>query len=646
MDNNNIFNNIDQLIDDFKKDKSILTTILIGSGVSKTAGIPTGEGFKKIIKEKEKPRGNECDACTYASYSQCMSHLRTAGRQKRFIKKFIDKAKINIAHFYLGALVKAGYINRILTTNFDPLIVSTLSLYNIYPNIYDFASSDEFIPIEVKPNSIFHLHGQINGFVLLNTEPELNKHYNKVEKVFEDSNRNSRWIVIGYSGDNNEPAFKYLSSLKEFHNGLYWIGHKDDKLKSHVLEKILTPENKSGYYIKGYNADTFFFKLAKELNLIEPQIIEKPFSYLKNVLDKPLGFPLQKELKKHTIETKILVEKAIPEFENGNYETRQKIIDILVNAKYDELNVTLFEELEKKDIEGTASKLYAYALTDHGIELVKKALKEKEAENIYNRYDEAKEEFKNALILNSDFIKAWYNLGNVLVILANIKINSQKNRVAKTLYYQAIEKYNEAIKQAMKQDIKIDPDYFNKLGEAYLYYGKIFNDKEESKDLYNQAKANFERSSEIMPDYKNALDIFRNIVEDLAEESNKKAAEKFLEKLIEIDTDSYEPDYFNKLKKAYLSYGEIIDDENESKYYYKLCIDRLSPEDDRFKGSLSYTICSAYALMEDEEKFFKWFEKSLKSGQHPSKDKILFDGNLKYVRNNDKFKDLINTYLL
>ena len=145
------------------KNKGFSIAVLLGAGMSESAGIPLAKGMVKEVKKQFPLLAATCKKETYPAY---MSLLAPAQR-RQLIGSFVDKAKINLAHLYLGALVKENYVDRILTTNFDPLVIRSLALFNIYPAIYDFAASQEFVPGEAAQLSVFYLHGQRDGFVLL-----------------------------------------------------------------------------------------------------------------------------------------------------------------------------------------------------------------------------------------------------------------------------------------------------------------------------------------------------------------------------------------------------------------------------------------------------------------------------------------------
>jgi len=114
-----MFREIEDIVETLKnaKARGKMCSVLIGAGCSVTVGIPTAQGFVDIIKEKY-PRDYE--RANPKTYPKCMSQL-SVDEQRSLIVDFVDKAKINWAHIALAQLMKAGYIDRVLTTNFDPL---------------------------------------------------------------------------------------------------------------------------------------------------------------------------------------------------------------------------------------------------------------------------------------------------------------------------------------------------------------------------------------------------------------------------------------------------------------------------------------------------------------------------------------------
>lgn len=248
-----------------KEDPNIGCSLLIGAGCSVSAGIPTGQGFVDIIKKKWR---NNYDKAPKKTYPHCMAKL-SSGFQRKLIQDKIKDAKINWAHICIAVLLKENYIDRVLTTNFDPLISRACSLLGEFPAVYDFAASQTFKPEHVPNKAIFHLHGQHTGFVMLHDDEETRKFSEGLGPVFKDASRGRLWIVVGYSGE-NDPVFEdHLSEVDSFDYNLYWVGYKDSPTPDHVQKKLLQ-KGKNAYHISGHDADSFFIELTQELGNIFP----------------------------------------------------------------------------------------------------------------------------------------------------------------------------------------------------------------------------------------------------------------------------------------------------------------------------------------------------------------------------------------
>jgi NAD-dependent SIR2 family protein deacetylase len=165
------YRDIDEVCETLKNAKArrIGCSLLLGAGCSVSAGIPTAQGFVAEIKERYSFAYRRAGPKTYPA---CMAELAPAERHD-LIAEYVDKAKINWAHIAIALLMKEGYVDRILTTNFDSLVLKACALLGEFPAIYDFAASQSFDPTRVLNKAVFHLHGQRTGFVILNTSKQV-----------------------------------------------------------------------------------------------------------------------------------------------------------------------------------------------------------------------------------------------------------------------------------------------------------------------------------------------------------------------------------------------------------------------------------------------------------------------------------------
>ncbi len=536
-------------------------TILIGAGCSVRAGVPTAQGFVDIIKESFP---NAYERASYKTYPKCMAEL-SVGERQRLIAEKVDKAQINWAHIAIAQLMKAGYVDRVLTTNFDMLVVRACSLVGIQPAIYDFASSQLFKPAEIPSPSVFYLHGQRTGFVLMNTEEEIKKHTELLEPVFSDTGHGRSWIVVGYSGD-NDPVFDHLAKVERFDYNLYWVGYKDNEPSGHVREKLLEA-SKYAYYIKGYDADRFFIELAVKLDCFPPKIFSDPYVHLLNCFNTVCDYPLGKDDSgdKDILQAaKREINLAIENQENLKLklETSKIIDEDLVNTleiaastlfmeeKYDEV-LKLGEKLGDK-ASSRMKEILGWSYFNLGGKLLEKA-KTKTGNEALQLLEKAAEMYNAVLKIKMDFHEALTNWGVALFEQAKTKSGEE----ADNLFELAGEKY-EAV-------LKIKPDFH----EALFNWGLALSEQattkssEEADRLFKLAGEKYEAVLKIKPDFHEAL---FNWGFTLSEQAKTKSGEE-ADGLFKLAGEKYEavlklkPDFH----KALNNWGNTLSEQAKTK---------------------------------------------------------------------------------
>ncbi|MGG0515863.1 SIR2 family NAD-dependent protein deacylase [Bacillus pseudomycoides] len=281
VENTNIYRDLEDVVSALKKAKedNINVNLLIGAGCSVTANIPAAQGMVDAIK-KEFP--GEFERAKIKDYPNCMSKL-TPSERRNLISRIVKDAKINWTHIAIAQLLKHGYINRILTLNFDNLVQRACSLVNEFPAIYDMTTSSEFRTDLLFDKSVIHLHGQHTGFILCNTEEEVDAQSKVLQPIFDQLDQKSLWIVVGYSG-NNDPIFKLLAKKNIFEHRLFWVGYENNP-PSEMLKSDLLSDEKYAFFIEGFNSDDFFVLVSQQLGCFPPTFISKPFTHLSDTLD-------------------------------------------------------------------------------------------------------------------------------------------------------------------------------------------------------------------------------------------------------------------------------------------------------------------------------------------------------------------------
>src|SRR5690606_15726494 len=120
---------LDDLVDAVRraKGRGDGVAVLLGAGCSKTSGIPLAAEFCALIREGWPRAYARAEREGQAGYQHLMAEL-PPGERRDLLARYIDVAKMNWAHISLAALVREGYVARVLTPNFDPLVVQACAL--------------------------------------------------------------------------------------------------------------------------------------------------------------------------------------------------------------------------------------------------------------------------------------------------------------------------------------------------------------------------------------------------------------------------------------------------------------------------------------------------------------------------------------
>jgi tetratricopeptide (TPR) repeat protein len=547
------------LLKQAKEKKQPQPIFFLGAGASRSGNIPlAGEIIKQILNDyfdspfiKDLPE----EARTYAKLMDCL----LPDQRDELLKKYIDEAKVNVTHIYLAQLLKEGFVDYVLTVNFDNLMLRSLALFNIFPSTYDMAILKDFTTSTFKEKSVVYLHGQNHGLWLLNTPEEMEKVKNTVPRIFDTIKNRRPWVFIGYSGE--DPIFEHVKNLGRFNNGLYWVTYNDNN-PNETIQKFISEPNTNASIIKGYDSDSFMLKLNSELGLGQPSIVDKPFTALKEMLSEIVDIDDKdffKGVKERLVISKRQVAEAIKQFELGKVESiknveenkidllKKEIINLLISKKYNEEVISDIEIRVKGLPDDNLQSLLSGLYSNWGNYLgdLAKTKKGKEAEELYYQ---SFEKYQKAIEIKPDKHEAYNNWGTYLGDFAKTK----EGKEAEELYYQSFEKYQKAI--------EIKPDNHEAFYNWGTCLGNLAKTKEgkEAEELYHQSFEKYQKAIEIKPDKHEAFYNWGTYLGDFAKTKEGKEAEELYhqsfekyQKAIEIKPDKHE---------AYKNWGTCLGD--------------------------------------------------------------------------------------
>ena len=592
---------LDHVFDTVKyaKETNRGVSLLIGAGCSVTAGIPLASGFVNEIERRFPTK--YARAAEPRTYARCMAELTRAERRS-VIADFVDPAnKINWPHLCIALLIQHGYVDRVLTTNFDPLVVRACALLNEFPAVYDFAASQYFRAADIPGRAIFYLHGQRGGFVLLNTARECEEHSARMQPVFADAGSGRVWIVVGYSGE-NDPVFDHLASVPYFDDGLYWVGYKDNPPGKDVRQQLLE-KGKDAYFVPGYDADSFFGDLCRKLGIFPPSFLSRPFTYL----DTSFGYIADYSLSKHEATgdlcrgAKDLIAKAISQLEpNGEGTASHSDPEIAATCGLVEAEQLLLSgeykkviALDKERPAGMPDRLahlvaWSYFLLGNALSDQAEQKKGEEADRLWT---EAGEKYARALATKADMHEALYNWGTALQAHAEHK----KGEEAVRLLAQAEAKYAQAL--------GIQPDMY----EALYNWGRVLSVRakqtqgQESDQLLAEAQGKYQQALTIKPDLHQAL---------------------------------------NNLSEALLRRATLVQGEDAESLLLE-AQQRGEQAESLHPGAGAYNLACIRALLGDEAGCRRWIEKTRDFGALPSRAHMAQDTDLDSVRDTDWFQEIL-----
>lgn len=516
--------------------------VFLGAGASKTGNIPLAKDIVDDIlgayKDNPKIKALKDAEKTYPKLMECL----TPNERNKLLKGYIDKAKINVTHIFLAQFLKLGYIDYVLTVNFDNLMLRALALFNEFPPTYDMAILTDLTTTSFKVGSVVYLHGQHHGLWLLNTEEEMARVKDTVLRIF-DSIKNERlWIFIGYSGQ--DPIFDYIERLGRFDNGLYWVGYEKQTPDEAVCRKLLDKKNSNSYLIQDYDADSFVLTLSNQLNLDHPSIIAQPFTALKESLENIVDIADKEPFKgvKTRLENrKNHVAKAISLFETREVEInefsqeevnisflRNQVSEFSAKGDFDEIKINKMlaqaEQLNNQELNIELANMF----NNWGLQIFKSA----KLKNDDELYQKSGEKYQQATLLNPQEPNAFYNWG--LVFYERAKLNNDQ-----TFYQKSFEQYDKATK-LNHQDV----DAFYNWGLALYHLAKLTDDPA----LYEQSIDKNRLVTEMSPLNANAFNNWGLAIYELA--SLKNAPELYEQsieqyrKATELDS-SYAGGFYN-----------------------------------------------------------------------------------------------------
>ena len=260
--------------------------VLIGSGVSRAAKIPTGwEVTLDLIRKLAELQGETSDPDPErwylekfekeASYSDLLGELaRTQAERQQLLRGYFEpndqereegEKAPTAAHRAIAALAAHGFIRVIITTNFDRLVETALTDEGVVPTIL--SSPDQVqgaFPLIHTQCCVFKVNGDYLDTRIRNTPAELDEYPPEFDQLLGRIFDEFGLIVCGWSAEWDGALCKAIYRAKSRRFSTYWAvrgkpGDGAQRLIDHRKAQVIPIED----------ADTFFHDIQQHVESIE-----------------------------------------------------------------------------------------------------------------------------------------------------------------------------------------------------------------------------------------------------------------------------------------------------------------------------------------------------------------------------------------
>jgi hypothetical protein len=263
--------------------------VLVGSGVSRAAGIPTGwEVTLDLISKLAAMSGkaNEADADPAAwfrgaygedpDYSRVVNHLAaTPADRQRLLQRYFEPTEEEReegvktptgAHRAIAHLAAKGYVRVIVTTNFDKLMERALEAEGVNPVVVSTPDAAEGAPpVQHADCTIVKVHGDYLDARIKNTPAELALYNPRMDALLDKIFSEYGLIVCGWSADYDLALREAFKRSRTRRYGTYWVhlGNEPGQAARDLISFI------GGQPVSTSGAEAFFGELLDRVESLE-----------------------------------------------------------------------------------------------------------------------------------------------------------------------------------------------------------------------------------------------------------------------------------------------------------------------------------------------------------------------------------------
>lgn len=259
--------------------------LLLGSGVSRAAGMPSGwevvlDLAEQVAQLESANTGGDPEGWyrerfgMEPNYAELLAGLAStqadrAALLRRYFEPTDDEREQGLkvptaAHSAIADLVRDGYIRVIVTTNFDRLLETSLEDAGVAPVVIASADAAEgALPLVHNPCTVVKIHGDYRDARIRNTPDELAAYEPALDRLLDRVLDEYGLVVCGWSADYDTALGDAILRCPSRRFQTYWAARGD--IGQHARELL---DHRDGEVVRITDADTFFVSLAEKVSAL------------------------------------------------------------------------------------------------------------------------------------------------------------------------------------------------------------------------------------------------------------------------------------------------------------------------------------------------------------------------------------------
>lgn len=284
--------------------------VLLGSGVSRAAKVPTGwEITLDLVRKLAQVSGESCEPSPEKWYREKFGRnpdyaalldaiAKTSAERQQLLRGYWEATEQEreegakqptAAHRAIATLAAQGFVKVIITTNFDRLMETALADVGIVPTIL--STPDQILgalPLIHTRCCLFKVHGDYLDTRIRNTPEELASYPAEFDALLDRIFDEFGLVVCGWSADWDEALRKVMLRAPSRRFATYWAVRGEPSESAQLLIN-----HRGAQVVSIKDADSFFQSVQQHVQSLEefsrphPLSIDAAVASLKRYLTEP-----------------------------------------------------------------------------------------------------------------------------------------------------------------------------------------------------------------------------------------------------------------------------------------------------------------------------------------------------------------------